>query len=141
MSKFSDPDFSFEANKAEAAKVREIKRQIREDRRRSVATGKDPHAKTKKPWAVEDGPVTPNWSFVRDKDGKVTSGKQNLPIASQGDSDPKNAGKRFLVRIDSPCLVNGQHIDPGAVLECFPGTAYSLHGTRGQILKEFTPAA
>lgn len=130
----ADPSFTFEDQRRDA-----------ERHERFVAAGRRHRIELKKnkgkPWKVVDeaAPPPPTWEFTRDKDGKVTEVKQLRKIVGSMDYDPRYITRKFRVEITGPpCLVGGEHLDKGCLLEVFADAAFAVHGHSGRILEEFS---
>ena len=137
----NDPNFDFVTAKNEDDANRATERMIRQqiDERRRVVRGLNPHGETKPQWEVDADPANqqPMWTTKTDKNGRITEIRQNRP--TQSDLATKRfLGKRFIVRIDEQTSVGGHLATPGALIDCYGDSAFTLHGLRGSIIKEYS---
>lgn len=131
-----DPDFSFE----QAAKDRQSPQY---DPRRRTIVGPLPGERRKSPWPVTSaGTATPPWEITRKK-GEPTRFVEIRPPANvrllEANGRPKNLS-RFRLRAISPCVLGGEHVEPGDLIECGGITATDLiGGARVEVIEELRP--
>jgi hypothetical protein len=131
-----DVDFSFE----QAAKERQHPQY---DPRRRTIVGPVPGTRRKSPWPVKDaGKAPPSWEVHREKN-KPTRFIETRPPANmrllEAEGRPKNLS-RFKLRAIASCVLAGEHVEPGDLIECGGLSASDLiGGQRVEVLEELRP--